>query len=148
MSYLERELTPKEQTTKDVIAPGSIELRHLSPALFLELQLIKLHNHLGTNSAKLSRAATPNVIAGQAPLERMEHGTASWSGGAASSGSVTLTFGSTFKAVPTVVVTAEHTAATITVVVDSITTSQCVIRWSISSGTLTALDLNWLAVGR
>lgn len=43
----------KNQTTGDQIAPGSIDLYHLSPGLFAEIRQIQLHTHSGVKSVRI-----------------------------------------------------------------------------------------------
>ena len=43
----------KEQLTGGSIAPGAIDLRHLSPSLFSEIRQIQLHTHSGVKSRKV-----------------------------------------------------------------------------------------------
>ncbi len=53
MSYADFTRPGKALTTGDQIAPGSIELRHLSPALFAEFRQIQLHGHTGVKSVRI-----------------------------------------------------------------------------------------------
>src|SRR3990167_9696567 len=103
--YLQFKTTPKGVTEGADIGSGQIELRHVHPAFFLEMQLIKLHTHEGSDSRKLDAEATPYVIRGFQANERIERGTATWTGGAAAAGSIALTFGTVFNSAPTVFVT-------------------------------------------
>ena len=149
MPYLGLETSPKEQTSGNSIAGGSIKMRHLSPELFLEIQLIKIHNHEGVNSLRLNRAATPNVVAGYQPYERVEHGVAQWTGSASSSGSVALTFGTPFKDIPEVFVTVQgRTTVDCYTTTNTPTPTGVTIYWALGAGTATAIDLTWIAIGR
>lgn len=44
---------PKNLTKSEDIGNGQIDLRHLSPALYAEIQKIGLHNHSGVGSRKI-----------------------------------------------------------------------------------------------
>lgn len=149
MSYLELETSPKEQTSGSSIAPGSIKMRHLSPELFLEIQLIKIHNHQGVNSLRLEKAATPSMVAGYMPGERVEHGVATWTGSAAGSGSIVLTFGEAFKEAPEVFAIPQGRSS-VDVYVTTNTPSQTgvTIYWALGAGTATSMPISWLAIGR
>ena len=147
--YMSLETSSKEQTSGNSIAGGSIKMRHLSPELFLELQLIKIHNHEGVNSLRLKRAATPEAVAGYQPYERVEHGVAQWTGSASGSGSVALTFGTAFKDVPEVFVTVQGRASVdCYTTTNTPTTTGVTIYWALGTGTATAINLTWLALGR
>lgn len=147
--YLGLETSPKEQTSGNSIAGGSMKMRHLSPELFLEVQLIKIHNHEGVNSLRLNKAATPSMVAGYQPYERIEHGVAVWTGGAADSGSVALTFGTAFKDIPEVFVTVQGRASVdVYVTTNTPTSTGVTIYWALGAGTATQMDLTWIAVGR
>lgn len=133
----------------DDIGSGQIELRHLSPSLFLELQLIKLHSHSGVDSIPLSFDATPDMVKGYQSGEREERGTATWTGGASASGSVIVTFGNTFSSVPTCIATPSGGDVDIQCVVGSVSTSGVTIYWKDDTGgTHTSIPLDWLAKGR
>lgn len=43
----------KNKTKSEDIGNGQIELRHLAPSLFAEIQKIALHNHSGVGSRKV-----------------------------------------------------------------------------------------------
>lgn len=45
--------SPKALTKAEDIGNGQLDLRHLSPALFAEIQKVGLHNHSGTGSRKI-----------------------------------------------------------------------------------------------
>ncbi len=53
MPYADFVRPGKALTNGDQIAPGAIELRHLSPALFAEFRQIQLHPHTGVKSVKV-----------------------------------------------------------------------------------------------
>ncbi len=53
MGYSELKSAPKALTTGDQIANGAIELRHLAPSLFSEIQKQGLHSHTGSGSRKV-----------------------------------------------------------------------------------------------
>lgn len=45
--------SPKPLVTGDQLAPGSVDLSHLSPTLFAEIRQVALHSHTGTRSRKI-----------------------------------------------------------------------------------------------
>lgn len=45
--------SPKNVTKAEDIGNGQIELRHLAPSLYAEIQKIGLHNHSGVGSRKI-----------------------------------------------------------------------------------------------
>lgn len=47
------DFSPKPLTVGSSIGNGEIELRHLAPELFSEIQNIRLHGHTGTKSRKI-----------------------------------------------------------------------------------------------
>ena len=51
--YSEQVRPGKDQITGDSIAPGAIELRHLSAQLFSEMRQIALHTHSGVKSRRV-----------------------------------------------------------------------------------------------
>lgn len=53
MGYTAFANSPKNLTKSEDIGNGQIELRHLSPALFSEIQKVGLHNHSGVGSRKI-----------------------------------------------------------------------------------------------
>ena len=53
MGYKTFSESPKNLTKAEDIGNGQIELRHLSPSLFAEIQKIGLHNHTGVGSRKV-----------------------------------------------------------------------------------------------
>lgn len=133
----------------DDIGGGQIELRHLSPSLFLELQLIKLHSHSGVDSIPLTFRATPDMVKGYQSGEREERGTATWTGGASASGSVIITFGNVFSSVPTCLATPSGGDADIQCAVGTIDETTVTIFWKDDTGaTHTSVPFDWLAKGR
>lgn len=147
--YLAFETKPKPLTTKNDIGQGQVDLPALSPALFLELQLVKLHTHKGTDSRQLEAAATPEMVRGYRPKEREEHGVATWTGGAAASGSVSLTFGTAFTEVPEVYIIAQSGNANIILGTSVPTATGVIFYWKDNLGnTYTDMPISWLAKGR
>jgi len=53
MGYATMKDSAKRLTLGEDIGNGQIELRHLSPSLFAEVQKIQLHNHSGVGSRKI-----------------------------------------------------------------------------------------------
>lgn len=53
MGYSSFANSPKNITKSEDIGSGQIELRHLAPSLFAEIQKIGLHNHSGVGSRKI-----------------------------------------------------------------------------------------------
>ena len=143
------ETLPKSITRKSDIGSGQIGLSHFDPALFLEMQLVKLHTHKGSDSRLLEAAATPQMVKGYRPSEREEHGVATWTGSASTSGSVILTFGTAFKEPPDVFVTSQDGTADILVGTDAPTATGVTLYWRQADAvTLTSLGLCWIAKGR
>ncbi len=50
MGYSGQKSNPKTLTSGEDIAPGAIDLQHLSPTLFSEIRQVNLHNHSGVKS--------------------------------------------------------------------------------------------------
>lgn len=149
MGYLEFELQHKALTKGSDVGKGQMELRHLSPPLFLELQFVKLHNHKGVDSQVLEAEATPEMVRGYTPQEREEHGTATWTGGASATGSIAITFGTAFQAAPTVLVTPQSGNDDIIFGIGSVTTTGFTIYWRNETGTThTEMPFSWLAKGQ
>lgn len=149
MGYLEFQTKPKALTTGDDIGKGQFGLKHLSPPLFLELQFIKLHTHKGVDSRRLEAEATPESVKGFRPLEREEHGVVTWTGGAASSGSVALTFGTAFTEAPEVFVTPQGGDVNIQAVTNTPSVTGVTIYWKDdTAGNETSVKIAWLAKGR
>lgn len=131
------------------IGPGQIGVQHLNPALYLELQLIKLHLHTGVDSQRLGPDATPYMVRGYKLEEREERGTATWTGSASSSGSIELTFGSKFTEVPTIFSIPSGGDPNIVCVVGSKTISGIIIYWNdFTAATHTSVPIDWIAKGR
>lgn len=90
MAYRDFESVPL--TSGDSIEKGSVSLQHLDPALYLQVQQIKLHTHTGVDSQILKPEATPYVLKALGPQNREEHGLASGTG--------EITFTTPFQAAP------------------------------------------------
>ena len=149
MGYLQFKTTPKGVTEGADIGSGQIELRHVHPAFFLEMQLIKLHTHEGSDSRKLDAEATPYVIRGFQANERIERGTVTWSGTASAAGSVALTFGTVFNSAPTVFVTVADGSSNFSVGIGTPTTTGVTIYWEdLTAATHTSLAIEWIVIGR
>ena len=149
MGYLQRETLPKALTSNDDINKGEISLKHLHPGLFLEINFIKLHNHSGIDSRQLGSNATPEMVKAYRPNEREEHGLATWTGSAASNGSVVLTFGTAFSEVPEVFAVAQSGNANIIIGTNTPTATGVTIYWrDETAATRTSLVIAWLAKGR
>lgn len=147
--YLSTNLLPKSVTTASDIGSGQVETRALSAPLFLELQLIKLHTHEGTDSTQLRAAATPEMVRGFSPKEREEHGVVTWSAAASATGSIALTFATPFLEAPEVYVTAQDANGNIIVGTSVPTTTGVTIYWRDATGTThTSMNIAWLAKGR
>ena len=58
MGYQTFAYSSKSMVKAEDIGPGQIQLRHLDPALFNQVQLIQLHNHSGVGSLKIDLANT------------------------------------------------------------------------------------------
>lgn len=148
-SYLKFKITPKGVTEGGDIGAGEIQLKHIHPAFFLELQLIKLHTHEGSDSRTLDPEATPGMIRGFQTRERIERGTVTWSGGAAAAGSVALTFGTEFSEAPQVFVTIQSGNSNYSIGINTPTTTGVTIYWEdLTAATHTSLDIGWIAIGR
>lgn len=149
MGYLDQDLNPKGLTTGAEIAEGSIELRHLSAPLFLELQNIRLHNHEGSVSKRLGPNAVPENLAGYSTYERVEHYKATWTGSASSSGGLAVTFNKEFRNAPTVIaIGTGRASADLRVTTNTVTTTGCTVYWALSSGTATSIDLHIMVIGK
>lgn len=149
MGYLQFKTTPKAVTEGSDVGSGQIELRHVHPAFFLEMQLIKLHTHEGSDSRKLDAEATPYVVRGFQANERVEYGTATWTGVAAAAGSVALTFGTAFNSAPQVFVTIQSGNSNYSIGIGTPTTTGVTIYWEdLTAATHTSLDIGWIAIGR
>ncbi|MCK9370694.1 hypothetical protein M0R04_12360 [Candidatus Dojkabacteria bacterium] len=147
--YLTFETLPKSVTRKSDIGPGQIGLSHFDPALFLELQQVKLHTHGGADSRTLTPSATPQMVRAYRPTEREEHGVATWTGAASASGSIILTFGTAFKEAPSVFVTTRDGNANILVGTNTPTATGVTMYWRDADATThVSLAVTWLAKGR
>lgn len=56
MGYATFSTAPKNLTKAEDVGNGQIELRHLAPSLFAEIQKVGLHNHSGTGSRRIKTA--------------------------------------------------------------------------------------------
>lgn len=54
MGYLTNANTPKALTKAEDIGNGQIQLRHLDPSLFAQIQQVNLHNHSGIKSRRIN----------------------------------------------------------------------------------------------
>lgn len=143
------ESLPKSVTKSGDIGRGQVTLGHFDPALFLELQLVKLHTHRGSDSVVLEASATPYAVKSYRPSEREEHGVATWTGSASTSGSVILTFGTAFKEAPNVWVVAQDGNANILVGTSVPTTTGVELFFrDADASTHTSLKLCWISKGR
>ena len=148
MGYLQFETAPKALTRESDRGRGQVSLQHLNPALFLQTQLIKLHTHEGSDSRSLKAGATPEMVKGYQPREREEHGTATWTGSAAASGSVVLTYAVPFLEAPDLFCL-NQTSVNIQVSTNTPTTTTVTIYWKDdTSATHTSVVIAWLAKGR
>lgn len=150
MVYLDNNLKPKALTQGSDISKAAVSLEHIGPALFLQLQLVKLHTHQGSDSRTLDSSASPEMVKGYRPLEREEHGVATWTGGAAASGSIALTFGTAFKEAPSVIVSVSGVAnANKQTTTGASATTGVTIYWKDDTGaTATSVPITWIAKGR
>jgi len=147
--YLKFKVTPKAVTEGGDIGSGEIQLKHVHPAFFLELQLIKLHTHEGSDSRTLDPEATPGMVRGFQTKERVEHGVATWTGSASATGSINLTFGTVFTEAPEVFVTIQSGNADYSVGTGTPTTTGANIYWEdMTAATHTSLNIGWIALGR
>lgn len=144
------EFSPKAYTRGNDIGKGQVGIPNVNPPFFLELRLIKGHTHTGVDSLVLSSDATPQMLKGYTPRERVERGTAQWTGGAAASGSVALTYGTAFLSAPTVlVIAAGQSTAYVNVTVGTPTTTGVTIYWRDLNGTThTSVDLAYIIMGK
>ena len=146
--YLQFKTTPKAVTEGGDIGSGQIELRHVHPAFFLEMQLIKLHTHEGADSRKLDPEATPYMVRGFYASERIEHGIGTWTGTASAAGSVALSFGTVFGAAPAVFASIQSGNSNFSIGIGTPTTTGVSIFWEdLTAATHTSLNIGWLAIG-
>lgn len=150
MTYLSGNLLPKALTQGPDIAKGQIGVDKVDPGMFLQLQLIKLHTHQGSDSRTLEAEATPEMVKAYAPREREEHGVATWTGSAAASGSIALTFGTAFKVAPEVyAIPSGQSNANKQVTTSTPTTTGVTLYWKDdTAATTTSVPITWLAKGR
>ncbi len=148
--YLDNNLKPKGLTTGPDIARGAVGLPNIDPPLFLQLQLVKLHTHQGSDSRSLGAGATPEMVKGYRPKEREEHATSTWTGGAAASGSIELTFGTPFQEVPDVLaMVSGQSGANLQVTCSTPTKTGVILYWKDdTASTHTSVPITWLAKGR
>lgn len=131
------------------VGDGEIGVKNLNPGLFLETQLIRGHTHSGVDSLQLGAEATPESLKAFRPRQRMENGIGTWTGGAAASGSLAITFGTAFNETPTVIVTQAGANDDIIVGIGSVSSTGVTIYWRNETGTThTSLDIHWIAIGR
>lgn len=89
------------------------------------------------------------MVRGYRPSEREERGTATWTGAAAASGSVALTFGTAFLEAPTVFLTGSDGDIDLQFTVGSITTSGCTLYWKDdTAANHTEVNIQYLVKGR
>lgn len=149
MGYLDFETKSKALTRGDDIGKGQLDLKHLGPSLFLQLQMVQLHTHRGAESQLLSAESTPEMVRAYRPTEREEHGVATWTGGASNTGSLSLTFGTAFTEVPDVFCSIQDGTANILVQTGVPTATGVTFYWKDTTGaTHTSLPICWIAKGR
>lgn len=141
---------PKSYVREQDIGKGAVGIGNINPPLFLEIRLIKSHTHTGVDSLKLTAEATPFMVRGFTISEREERGKATWTGGAAASGSVVLTYGTPFLSDEvSVFVTASDGNANIVVGVGSVTKTGMTIYWrDIDATTHTSMIIYYIVKGR
>jgi len=145
------EYAPKGYTRGTDIGKGQLSMKHMSPALFLELRLIKTHTHTSVDSLPLRAEATPEMVRGFKTREREERGTAQWTGGLSSGGGLTLTYGTAFQEVPTVLlsISSGDPDADVQVTYNNKTTSSVDIYWKDDTGAgHTIIYIDYLIKGR
>lgn len=123
------EFAQKSYTRGSDIGKGTVGVPNINAPFFLELKTIKTHTHGGVDSQKLQASATPQMVKGYRTNEREERGTATWTGVAAASGSIVLTYGTAFLAAPNVFVTGADGDIDLQFSVGSITSTGCTIYW-------------------
>lgn len=143
------EFSQKGYTRGTDIGRGQIGLPHVNPPLFLEMRLIKTHLHTGVDSQLLPAEATPYMVRGHRTKEREEKGTATWTGSAATSGSVALTYGTAFLETPEVHATQYDGNPDITLAISARSTTGCTITWKdLIGNTHTEVNIGYLIKGR
>lgn len=139
---------PKALVTRGDVGRAQVGVEHLNPALFLELQSIKLHQHTGVDSQPLPADATPFMVRGFKIGERVERATSTWTGVATDAGALDITFGNSFGEVPTVIATPSGNTVDIQVVVGNKTATGFRLSWKDDTGTThTSVALDWIAIG-
>ena len=144
------EFAPRAYTRGGDNGKGAVGIPNVAPPLFLELRLIKSHSHTGVDSVQLDADATPEMVRAFQRNEREERGTAAWSGGSASSGSVTLTYGVPFREAPTVFVQPSgESNANVQVAIGAISATGVTWYWKDDTGGgHTAITFQYLIKGR
>lgn len=144
------EFSQKGYTRGQDIGKGELGLQHVNPALFLQMQLIKSHTHTGVDSITLRAEATPEMVRGFTTREREERGTATWTGTAAAGGGLTLTFGTPFTSVPTILLSVSDGAnADLQVAFRNKTATSVDIYWKDDTlATHTTVAIDYLVKGR
>jgi hypothetical protein len=146
--YTQFAYKPKAQTTRGDIGRGQLYLEHLSPALYLELQSIKLHLHTGVDSQILPPEATPYMVRGYKLRERIERATSTWSGAAGSAGSIVITFGTSFNEIPTIVATPNCADENVQCVIGGKSKTGFTIYWKDDTvSDHTSVPIDWIAIG-
>lgn len=148
--YGQFEYAPKPYTRGQDVGKGQIGLPNVAPPFFLEIRLIKTHTHTGVDSPTLTPEATPYVPRAYKTYEREEHAIASWTGGSASSGSFTLTYGNPFREAPTVIVVSSGEAnANVVCAVGTPGLTSVTVYWKDTAGNNhTALNFQYLIKGK
>lgn len=143
------EFAQKGYTRGSDVGKAQIGIPHLDPPLFLETRLIKTHTHTGVDSQQLKSEATPEMVRGYKTREREERGTATWTGSASASGSISMTFGTAFMEIPTVILTCAEADSNLQVTVGGVSVSGCTIYWKDdTAATHTSVAVNYLIKGR
>jgi len=106
-------------------------------------RIIQIHRRQGGSATNWSLygddSYTPTLV-------RMQVGAKRWTGTAASTGSVTVTFPTAFSYIPIVLATTENNYANVSYVVNS--ASAATLSWrTVDDSTLTSLTIFWLAIG-
>ncbi len=148
--YGQYEFAQKPYTRGQDIGKGTIGLPNVAPPLFLEIRLIKSHTHTGVDSSTLTPEATPYVPRAYKTYEREERGIAVWTGGAAATGSFTLTYGSAFREPPTVmIISSGESNANIVCAVGTPTAGSVTVYWKdVTAATHTTLSFQFLIKGK
>ena len=105
----------------------------------------KLTNRQGGSATDWNEQGTTNYVPSTA---RMQAGVKNWSGTAANSGSLTITFPQAFSSNPIGFANAVAATADISVGVLSTYTTNMTIYWkTVSGGNITSMNFSWLAIG-